>query len=61
MGQKELIATLKKIAVRKCWCDDPEFLVADYAAGNIDDAYYGGADDGESLLARFILKELGVV
>lgn len=48
---------LEKLAAKKCWCDDEEFMVDDYAAGNIDDAYCGGADDGEVLLARALLDE----
>jgi hypothetical protein len=48
---------LIKLSEKKCWCDDKDFMVYDYAAGNIDDAYYGGSDDGEVLLAREILKD----
>lgn len=48
---------LMDIAKKKAWSDDEEFMVDDYAGGNIDDAYYGGASDGEVLLARQILEE----
>lgn len=56
---EEFVARLKKIAKRECWSDDPNFSPADYCGGNFDDAYYGGAEDGEALLAQEILKELG--
>lgn len=56
----ELLEKLKKAAKRQCWCDDPEWEGAnDYAGGNIDDAYSGGREDGESLLARKVLEGLG--
>ncbi len=48
---------LQKLAARKNWSDDPDFVVDDYAGGNIDDAFYGGTDDGETNLARQLLKE----
>jgi hypothetical protein len=53
---EEMKAMLEKLAARKCWCDDDEFMVDDYAGGNMDDAYSGGADDGGALLARSLLK-----
>lgn len=49
---------LMKIAQQTCWCDDEEqFMPYDYAGGNIDDAYSGGADDGKGIFARELLKE----
>ncbi len=51
----ELKARLEKLAKRKCWCDDEDSIIDDYANGNIDDAYGGGVDDGEAILAREIL------
>jgi len=56
---EEFVAKLKKLAGRECWCDDMNFSAFDYCGGNFDDAYYGGADDGESLLSKEVLKELG--
>lgn len=51
---------LEMVAKRKCWCDaGDEFMVDDYAGGNIDDAYSGGVDDGEALLARKLLAAYG--
>jgi hypothetical protein len=55
----EMKAMLEKIAKRKAWSDDEEFMVDDYAGGNIDDAYYGGTNDGEVLLSRALLKLFG--
>lgn len=52
----EMKAMLEKLATRSCWCDDEDFMVHDYAGGNIDDAYYGGYSDGESELARLLLS-----
>ena len=46
---------LTKLAERECWCDDNDFMIDDYTGGNIDDAYYGGSNDGETLLARELL------
>lgn len=64
----ELIEQLKKLAARDCWSDDPGWgsptepyaTVDDFAAGNIDDAYYGGFADGEAELAREVLADLGI-
>jgi hypothetical protein len=57
---EELKTQLIKLAKETVWSDDPEFLVCDYAAGNIDDAYYGGYHSGATELARTILKELKI-
>lgn len=48
---------LMKIANQVVWSDDAEFMVDDYAGGNIDDAFYGGQDDGSVQLARELLTE----
>ena len=58
MNNQELKEMLQKMAKLRVWSDDPDFMVDDYAAGSIDDAYYGGVSDGEVCLARHILKEL---
>ena len=55
----EMKAKLEKLAARTCWNDDKDFMVDDYAGGNIDDAYYGGNRDGETDLARELLAEFG--
>jgi hypothetical protein len=57
MNAEALKEHLMEIAKKKAWSDNKEFMVDDYAGGNIDDAYYGGASDGEVLLAREILEE----
>lgn len=52
--KEELIA----LANRTCWTDDMEdFNPYENAGGNIDDAYFGGASDGETILARELLKK----
>lgn len=57
MTLEELKERMEKLASRECWQNDPEFMPHEYAGGNIDDAYNGGVDDGETLLARHLLKE----
>lgn len=49
---------LQKLANRKIAQDNEDFMVNDYAGGNIDDAYFLGCDAGETLLARRLLKIL---
>ncbi len=56
MDVGKLYETLKEEASHQCWCDDKGFSICDFSGGNIDDAYYGGCRDGESLLARDLLK-----
>jgi hypothetical protein len=56
---EEMKTKLKKLAARECWSDDDDFIADDYASGNIDDAYYGGCEDGAALLARDLLAEFG--
>lgn len=54
------VEQIKKIAEERCWADDPDFLVDDYAGGNEDDAYYGGERAGEIQFARTLLDTIGV-
>lgn len=61
MNLNQLKEKLEKLAARKCWYDDPEFMVCDYSGGNQDDAYQGGVEDGEASLARDILKDLKLI
>lgn len=49
-----LKAELKKLANRESPSDDD--TIYEIFGGNIDDAYSGGLDDGESSLARHILN-----
>lgn len=55
----EIKEYLMVLANHKCWSDNEDFMVYDYAAGNIDDAYNGGVDDGEIMLARSLLDTFG--
>lgn len=50
--------TIEKLAAKSAWFDDEEFMVDDYAGGNIDDAYQGGIKDGRVELARELLAIL---
>jgi len=59
----DLIEKIEKIADKDCWHDeifndDKDVLVVDYADSNVDDAYWGGVDSGEVLLARELLTLL---
>lgn len=62
----EFTESLKKMARRRCWWEnengevDDDFAIDDYAGGNIDDAYYGGVEDGNTKIAREVLSELGI-
>lgn len=47
---------LIKLAKKEASTEKDDFSVFDYSGGNIDDAYYMGAEDGEILLAREILE-----
>lgn len=40
--------------------DDPDFMVNDYAGGNIDDAYSIGFDDGYASACRYMLESFGI-
>lgn len=59
LTDKELEA-LKKAACRATWTDDQDTIIDDYAGGNIDDAYQGGVDDGETIAAQYLLTAIGV-
>jgi hypothetical protein len=58
----ELIDYLKGLANQECFYDDEseDVMVDDYAGGNIDDAFSVGETAGETILARKILKDLGL-
>lgn len=57
---EKIIEFLKSIAKEKAWDDDEDFIVDDYAGGNVDDAFYGGQRSGCIDLARDILVMLGL-
>lgn len=54
---EELRALLEAAAKTEIGCDNDDFMVDDYAGGNIDDAYSLGIDHGEVLFARELLKK----
>lgn len=57
---EEMKAYLETLAARETWTDDlEEFNPYDMSGGNYDDAYYGGENDGETLLARHLLEKFG--
>lgn len=60
----KMVEKLKKMAETRVWADslnnEQDVIVDDYAGGNIDDAYYGGYDSGETQLARIVLMSLGI-
>jgi hypothetical protein len=61
--KQEVIDKLIKAAKDKTLVDNTEeesFSPYDTFGGNIDDAYWGGSSDGETLMARFVLDELGI-
>lgn len=51
---KELLGELAK---RESWSDDPYFCPTEQSGGNYDNAYWSGQKDGETDLARRLLKE----
>lgn len=55
---QELKTKLEKLAQRECWCDKEYFVVNYCAGGNVDDAYWSGSRDGETALARTLLKNI---
>jgi len=57
-GVVGIVDELRKIAAEEAWFDDKEFMIYDYAGGNIDDAYQGGYNDGKISLARKLLREI---
>ena len=51
---------LKACAKRTRRSDEEDFMVNDFAAGNIDDAYDIGFTDGETQLAQEILTAMNI-
>jgi hypothetical protein len=52
----KLLAAIEAKANENAEIDRDDFAPDDIAAGNIDDAYYGGSNDGEILFARELLR-----
>lgn len=55
---EELIQYLEKLAAKKTWLDNEDFNAYDYSGGNYDDAFAGGMETGETLLAQEILERI---
>jgi hypothetical protein len=60
--KQEVVDKLIKTAKDKTTIDDcgGNFNPYDTFGGNMDDAYWGGISDGETLMARYVLDELGI-
>lgn len=64
MPTEEKLEAIRKLveplAARETWADsfDEDTCVDDFAGGNVDKAYYGGENAGETELARKILELL---
>jgi hypothetical protein len=57
------IERLKALACEDAACQQEDFKtegVDSFAGGNIDDAYGIGLDDGEIILAREVLTQMGI-
>lgn len=48
----EAVIRINELAAKKVGADDEEFMVNDWAGGNIDDAFSLGVDAGQAYLAR---------
>jgi hypothetical protein len=61
LDDEKFVERLKKAAERQSWTEkDEDSIIDDYAGGNVDDAYHGGVEDGETYLAREILTHLKI-
>lgn len=56
---EEVMKLIKEMAIKEIASDEEDFMVDDYAGGNIDDAYYLGFEDGQVSFARSIVEALG--
>ena len=56
---EKLKVKLEEKAKERTWADQfgEDTIIDDFAGGNVDDAYYGGARDGEIEYARRLLEE----
>jgi len=58
--KSKIVGILKSIARLKCWDDEGEDeSIEALAGGNFDDAYEGGYQSGQIMLARDLLEILG--
>jgi len=60
LSEKSIEALKKKAARETIWelFEKDGSIVDDYAGGNIDDAHSLGVEDGETVMARKVLKAL---
>lgn len=49
---------IREAAAKRASSDTEDFMVDDFAGGNVDDAYEMGLSDGEIAFARALLAEL---
>ena len=59
MRNTDLYKHLLEVSKERSNSDDGDFHVYDICAGNIDDAYYEGVNDGRIELARALLDLFG--
>ena len=63
---QKMIDRLKTLAKNTTWGENDDgslmddFMIDDYAGGNVDDAFSGGQRAGEIELAREVLKSLNI-
>lgn len=57
-SEDKLRSVLTTIAKRGCWDDKADdFCAVDYSGSNVDDAFFGGKNNGEVMLARDLLDQ----
>jgi hypothetical protein len=54
-----MVEMIREIAAKTARYDAEDFMIDDYAGGNIDDAFRMGQEDGEILFARRLLTLIG--
>ncbi len=52
-----LIEFLQILSKQRAWSDNPSFSAFDHSGGDYDEAYNGGYNDGETILARYIIDK----
>lgn len=54
----KILEVIKKYAAKQSVSDQEDFIINDYASGNIDDAFWLGYEDGVIIFARELLKKI---
>lgn len=54
----KILAIIEPEAKKTLKSDDEDFMVDDYAGGNIDDAYSLGVDEGYTMLAKRVMEAI---